>query len=90
MDRFEAENLTGHPAWPCAHCGHDVWRVHQPWRRAKTDFPCLFPAICGHCHIIETAHHNDGMWMGMHHYSKYPGGLSQFVAEHSEYLMETT
>ena len=88
-DRCEAEAATGHPAWPCPHCGHDVWAVERPWRKPESDHPCLFPAVCGHCHILEDAHHVDGNWMGQHMYSKSPASLCDFVREHSEWLKET-
>jgi len=87
--RIEAETATGHPALPCAHCGHDSWTVHRPWRKSKRDRPCLFPAVCSHCHVMETAHHNDGCWMGARQYSKFPGTLCDFVTGYAAYLRET-
>ena len=89
-DRIEAETATGHPAWPCPRCGHDAWCVERPWRKSKADLPCLFPAVCGHCHVVETAHHIDGNWQGQHSYSKSPASLYAFVMEHAEWLRETT
>jgi hypothetical protein len=85
-DRLEAEYVTGHPALPCFHCGYDAWAVERPYRKLKSDRPCLFPAVCGHCRVIETAHHNDGGWIGRHLQSGVPGGLLAFVKEHAEYL----
>ena len=89
-DRVEAEAVTGVPAWPCSRCGYDAWLVERHWRKSKADRPCLFPAVCGHCHILETAHHVDGEWMGMHMYSKSPASLYEFVTEHATYLREVT
>jgi len=90
QDRVEAEAATGHPALPCPHCGYDEWCVERPYRKSKHDRPCLFPAVCGHCHILETAHHVDGEWMGMSQYSKFPGCLCDFVTSYATYLRETT
>ena len=90
QDRLEAEAKTGHPAWPCPHCGYDLWCVERSWRTAKSDRPsCLFPAVCGHCGILEDAHHVDGNWMGQHSYSKSPANLCEFVTEHATVLRET-
>lgn len=89
-DRLQIEHETGQPALPCSHCGRDWWEVQRPWRRRKTDIPVMFPAICGHCHVIETAHHNDGSWLGMMRYSGYPGSFVNFVGEHAAYLRETS
>jgi len=88
-DRLEAEVQEGYPAWPCPHCGHDAWCVERPHRRSKHDRTVLFPAVCGHCHIMETAHHVDGNWMGQHSYSKSPASLYDFVTEHAAWLRET-
>ena len=88
QDRAEAESKTGVPAWPCPHCGYDVWAVEQPWRKSKSDRPCLFPAVCCHCHIMETAHHADGCWMGMRQYSRFPGSLCDFVTGYAAYLRD--
>lgn len=85
-DRIEAETATGRPALPCAHCGYDAWAVERPWRKSKSDRPCLFPAVCGHCRIVETAHHVDGEWMGRHLESQSPAGLYAFVMERAECL----
>jgi len=89
-DRIEAETATGHPALPCAHCGHDAWAVERPWRKSKRDRTCLRPAKCSHCGVVDTAHHVDGEWLGAYHYSKYPGSLFGFVEEHAAYLKETS
>lgn len=91
-DRIEAETATGHPAWPCPHCGYDAWAVERPWRKSKADRPCLFPATCGHCGVMETAHHVDGNWMGQHMYSRLTGmhiegqSLGAFVQDRAEFL----
>ena len=85
-DRIEAETATGHPAWPCPRCGHDAWCVERPRRKSKSDRPCLFPAVCGHCHVVDTAHHADGNWMGQHSYSKSPASLYAFVMDRAECL----
>lgn len=89
-DRIEAETATGHPALPCAHCGYDAWAVERPWRKSKRDRPCLFPAVCSHCRVVETAHRNDGCWMGRHMESKSPADLYAFVMERAECLRATT
>jgi len=90
QDRVEAETQTGHPCLPCPHCGYDSWAVERPWRKSKSDRPCLFPAVCSHCRVMETAHHIDGFWMGRHAQSGYPGSFFQFVTEHAAVLRETT
>jgi hypothetical protein len=90
QDRAEAETQTGHPCLPCPHCGHDAWAVERPWRKSKRDRPRLFPAQCGHCGVVETAHHVDGEWLGAYHYSKHPGSLRDFVQEHAAWLRATT
>lgn len=84
-DRVQIEAETGQPALPCSHCGHDAWSVE--WRYRK--HPTMSSAVCGHCHILETAHHNDGSWLGMWRYSHHPGSLLEFVEEHAAYLRET-
>lgn len=92
QDRAEAETMTWHPALPCPHCGHDVWGVERPWRMSKSDRPLLIPVVCRHCHVMETAHHVHGEWLGMYMYSRYCGPLtdsfSEFVQEHAAYLRE--
>jgi hypothetical protein len=88
-DRIEQEAATGHPAWPCYRCGRDDWQVERPFRKTKADRTCLYPAICGHCHIMETAMHIDGGWMGMHVYSRSPQSLYAFVQEHATWLRGT-
>ena len=88
-DRIEAETATGHPAWPCPHCGYDAWCVERPWRKSKSVIPLIFPAVCGHCHILEDAHHVDGCWMGRHLESGSPASLYAFVMERAECLRVT-
>lgn len=98
QDRCEAETSTGHPALPCPRCGHDDWYVHRPYRKSKRDRPLLFVAECGHCHIVETAHHVDGGWLYMHQYSKIVAkrdgstwpetSLREFVQEYAADLRE--
>ena len=93
-DRIEAETATGHPALPCPHCGYDDWYVHRPYRKSQHDRPLLFAAECLHCHVVDTAHHAHGNWMGQHSYSRYCGPLTEslyeFVQEHAAFLREAT
>jgi len=72
------------PDHPCPRCGHDHWKED-----AHTGPDSLTPVTCAHCHILMTPHWVDGAWMGAFWYSKYPGSLTEFVAEHSEYLRGT-
>lgn len=88
-DRMEAETITGYPALPCPICGFDLWDVKRPYRKHKTDRICLTVAECSQCHVLETAHHVDGFWMGRHAQSGYPGRLYDFVIEHAAVLRET-
>ena len=89
QERIEAEAKTGYPCWPCPHCGRDSWSVERPFRKSKHDHPTLFPAVCNHCHVIETAHHVDGEWMGMWMYAGRPGSLYYFVQDHAIWMSET-
>lgn len=88
QDRVEAETATGTPAWPCPRCGYDAWAVERPWRKSRADQPRLLTAVCGHCGVVDDAHHVDGEWLGAYRYSKFPGSLVELVASYAAYLRE--
>ena len=90
QDRLEAEAQAGIPALPCPVCGYDAWFRELPQHKSKSNRHLMVPVSCGRCHVMETAHHVDGEWLGAYRYSRYPGSLVEFVTEHAAYLRGTT
>lgn len=89
---LDDEYKLGIPSWPCPHCGHQMWNVHSPYRQSAKDIATMYPATCGHCGVLETAHHVDGEWMGAHDYAMRHGwgdrSLYKFVMFEAEKMKE--
>ena len=86
QSRINEEHTTGRPALPCIHCGFDDWHMGPVYQ--KDSRPQTRLATCGHCHIVEDAHHVDGEWLGAWLYAELPIPLYDFAEEHARILRE--